>query len=68
MSRKAELINALASGATLVADSRTAYAGEAVEYAPRSGDINGNPDAYGWHIIGRPDYDRINVLHVEIKN
>lgn len=62
------MLEAAAAGKTLVGSRRSQYPGEAVEYLPRTDAVNGNPDFYAWHVVGRPGYARLNVHHVEVKN
>lgn len=61
---KAELTAAAQSGRRLEAGLRTPYAGEPVEYAPRQDAANHHPDAYPWHVVGRPDCDRVRGAQV----
>lgn len=61
---KTELLAALEAGKRIEAAPKTQYAGEAVEYAPRTDAANNHPDFYPWHVIGRPDYARLNFLKV----
>lgn len=61
-----ELLEAIRSGKRLEARQRAAYAGEAVEFLPRVDEANGHPDFYPWHVMGRPDYDRLSGAEVVI--
>lgn len=63
---KAQLLAALQAGHRLEAGPRTPYAGEPVEYAPRQDAVNGHPDVYAWHVIGRPDYERLRRTEVVV--
>ncbi|MHB9861926.1 hypothetical protein [Streptomyces sp. YIM S03343] len=56
---RSELLAALQSGEHLEAHPRTPYAGEPVEYQPRTDPTNNHPDFYPWHVVGRPNYDRL---------
>ncbi|MFF2940200.1 hypothetical protein ACFVSQ_10195 [Streptomyces niveus] len=63
---KAELHIANQKGERIEAGPRTGYAGEAVEYSPRKDSVNNHPDCYPWHVIGRPDYDRLRNSEVVV--
>lgn len=62
-----QLLEAAAAGETLVGTARSDYPGEAVEHLPRVDEVNNHPDFYAWHVIGKPDYARLNVHKVEVK-
>lgn len=64
---KQQMLDAAAAGETLVGKPRSDYPGEVVEYLPRVDEANGHPDFYAWHVVGRPDHDRLNVHSVEVK-
>lgn len=61
---KSELLEARENGERLEAGPRTEYAGERVEYLPRKDTVNNHPDCYPWHVVGRPDYDRVRGARV----
>jgi len=63
---KQQMLDAAAAGKTLVGGPRSDYPGEAVEHLPRVDEANNHPDFYAWHVIGRPDYDRLNVHSVVV--
>lgn len=63
---KQQMLDAAAAGKTLVGKPRSDYPSQAVEHLPRVDEVNGHPDFYAWHVIGRPDYARLNVHHVEV--
>lgn len=65
---KSKALAAVTAGQTLVGGPRSDYAGEVVEYLPRVDEANGHPDFYAWHVVGRPDYDRLNVHSVVVRN
>lgn len=65
---KQQMLDAAAAGKTLVGGPRSDYPGEAVEHLPRVDEANGHPDFYAWHVIGRPDYDRLNVHSVVVRD
>ncbi len=70
MHTKTELLAALAAGrrltVTLNQPASAPYAGQEVEYLPRVDEANGHPDAYAWHVVGLPDWDRVRATQVII--
>jgi hypothetical protein len=67
MMTKSEALAAIASSETLIGTRRSDYPGMEVEYRPRRDAANGHPDAYAWHVKGRPDFARLRASDLEIK-
>lgn len=66
MMTQQQLLEAATSGKRLEVRRTSAYAGEAVEYRPRVDEANNHPDFYPWHVVGRPDYDRVRRSDVVV--
>lgn len=67
MLTRSEALKAQEDGAVLMGSPIAVYPGEVVEYLPREDEANGHPDYYAWHVVGRPDSDRMNVHQLVVK-
>lgn len=68
MMNKREALAFIAAGKVLIGGPRSDRPGQVVEYLPRGDDAAHHPDFYAWHVVGRPDYDRLNVLELEVRD
>lgn len=68
MLNKSDAMRALEEGKTLVGSPTSDYPGEVFEYDPRKDPAGtSNPDFYPWRVVGRPDYNRVHVSQLVIK-
>lgn len=61
------LLEARDAGLRLEGGLWTPYAGEEVEHDPRVDEPNGHPDFYPWHVVGRPQGDRLSCRQIVAK-